>query len=362
MFSRSLLISLLAMLYSITSHADLEIYPAKGEPGISAGPGKVELIRPMMAFPEIYVSGDMSMELVDKLRHIAISAKPNTSDFGLIYLDSVGGNYNSGLAMGKLIYDLGYSTKIGKRTDHQDSGAAQCRSACTDAFLGGRFRYMDEGSKIGFHRIYSDQETYTADDFAQAQIATAKHAEYLRKMGVSPDLLGLMVKKGRNDFEFLSTDQATQLNVIDSGAKSPTWIIEGEGGAVELIGTQVRDIGFIQLTASCHPGQKVLLTSTASPAAFAIPVGSAPTTLTFLVDDHPLNTYKMKSAGTTLQHSLSLSFIPQADALNKLSHSSSIGISIDYPNKNTPLTLTLNSVHARKKMSSFFKLCTVLGT
>lgn len=91
------------------------------------------------AVETIMLSGDVDKVMVLKLKN-AIAMYPNLKT---ITLDSPGGYVHIGFEIGHLIRDNGLNTYI--------YNGDSCASACTYIFMGGKYRGMQFGARLGFH-------------------------------------------------------------------------------------------------------------------------------------------------------------------------------------------------------------------
>ncbi|SDE95636.1 Transcriptional regulatory protein, C terminal [Variovorax sp. CF079] len=70
------------------------------------------------------------------------------------YLHSPGGNLMEGMRLGRVIRKYGLTTYVGRyRGEGEKSLSGHCYSACSLSFLGGSYRYVNEGSSYGVHRL-----------------------------------------------------------------------------------------------------------------------------------------------------------------------------------------------------------------
>ena len=70
----------------------------------------------------------------------------NRVAFDEIWLYSGGGNLDEGIAIGELFQRLQVTVRVPDK--------AYCVSACTIAFLGGFFRFIDEGASYEVHSLF----------------------------------------------------------------------------------------------------------------------------------------------------------------------------------------------------------------
>jgi len=87
----------------------------------------------------VMLSGDVDKAMLLKLKN-AIAKYPNLKT---IALDSPGGYVHIGFEIGHIIRENNLNTYI--------YGNGSCASACTYIFMGGKYRGMQFGGKLGFH-------------------------------------------------------------------------------------------------------------------------------------------------------------------------------------------------------------------
>lgn len=112
-----------------------------------------------------------------------------------------------------------------------------CASACSLAFLGGVYRYIDKGSTYAVHR-FSSVSGPSSGDIDTAQIVSAAIETYIREMGVDGGFFDLMVREGKTGATILREQELVSLNVINNGRMRPEWTIEAIEGGEYLRGVQ----------------------------------------------------------------------------------------------------------------------------
>ncbi|MGH7050730.1 MAG: hypothetical protein ACREE5_08795 [Acetobacteraceae bacterium] len=177
----------------------------------------------------------------------------------ILVLNSPGGDLDAGLAMGRIIRSKGLWTEVGTQVPmalgltpnlspayfpYVHSGntppfPGYCYSSCTVAFLGGVVRTVGYTSDYGVHRFYFEgqQQPSGAEAVAMGEDGMAEIAHYVKEMGVDPDFMQEMAKKGPNAVTHLSEQRMAQLNIT-----TPFWhtnwsIQEGDGGVFYYDGT-----------------------------------------------------------------------------------------------------------------------------
>jgi hypothetical protein len=136
-----------------------------------------------------------------------------------IYLNSPGGSYEEGIALGRFFHRAKIRTVV--------PANALCSSACTTAFLGGRdaetdkpWRAKSSTARLGFHsfKINWPDKDYTPQDMstaiARTQRMTLEMADYMTEVGASLQFLRARLKAPAAEMHFMSNEEALALGVI----------------------------------------------------------------------------------------------------------------------------------------------------
>ena len=159
------------------------------------------------------------IEAGDAMALQAYIAKLPEKKITVVYLNSLGGSLEEGMALGRFFHRAKIRTAvIGKDV--------VCSSACTTAFLGGRDRETAEpwrakGStaQLGFHSFKIDwvDKEYTAQDLSMAiartQRMTLAMADYMTEVGASLEFLRARLKATAASMNYMSNEEALSLGV-----------------------------------------------------------------------------------------------------------------------------------------------------
>lgn len=192
------------------------------------------------ALPEIYIEGRISEQTVKEFKDTV--SRHGLSDAKVVF-DSGGGSLDDAIELGYLIRDLGFSTSVGGYTQDWDkSKPAVCFSACTAAFLGGKYRYFKLPSEFGVHQyrsvgIYND---YQQSLESAVQAYSGKHLRYIKDMDVDTEFYEKTVAQSNDDIELLSLDELIQMRIVNDGALPPEWELSVVDSKPVLMGRQDR--------------------------------------------------------------------------------------------------------------------------
>lgn len=202
----------------------------------------------------IYADGPIDPGAPERLQKlIAANQLPPMS---VLYLNSPGGNLFAGMKLGQLLRKNGFFTQVMKRGPSESAGGSRgpipgvCLSACTLTYIGGVFRWLDPKAIYGVHRFFGSN-SFDAD---AAQVTSAAVVQYIRDMGVDPDLFAEMTKAGRDEINVLARGRLESLGVVNNGAERTRWSIESTGTAMYLKGERNTQYGINKFLLVCTQG------------------------------------------------------------------------------------------------------------
>jgi hypothetical protein len=172
----------------------------------------------------IYIDGDIRPNEGEILENEIV--KRGITRYSTIYLNSLGGSLYGGIELGRVIKRYGLSTSVGKPPNTEDAYGASgvCYSACTLAFLGGKFRYLTDDSLFGVHRFYSAEPSPDAE--ATAQIASAHIISYLTEVEIESNFFVQMTRASSDTIRIISKDQLVEMGVVNNGLGPTSWSIQ----------------------------------------------------------------------------------------------------------------------------------------
>jgi len=197
----------------------------------------------------VYLDGRIDAEAPERLTRALDGIKGRIS----IWLNSPGGNLFAGMQLGRVIREHGASTHI---IDSRTLLPGACFSACSLAFLGGVYRFNDNGARYGVHRASLRGGPRSGDPDLDQDLSSAIRA-YIREMGVDARLLDLWVKARPDEMYVLSEREAGSLGVVNNGRRPPEWSIARDPGGSRLRGRQVTADGTATMSFSCDKNQTV---------------------------------------------------------------------------------------------------------
>ncbi len=122
-------------------------------------------------------------------------------DRAIVALASPGGSVLSGLRMGQLIHDRGFSTLVPDR--------AVCASACGLVWLAGKRRFMEPEARIGFHAAYIVRRGRAQESGAGNALIGA----YLSRLGLTDRAILYVAQAAPDDMTWLTPSAAGRLGL-----------------------------------------------------------------------------------------------------------------------------------------------------
>ena len=175
----------------------------------------------MMQTNTVVADGDIVASTPEKFKEF-LDANQFDGSIRNVALNSNGGNLIAGLKLGRMIRKNSLGTTVAKypyvgKNDPKshDSMVGGCFSSCAFAFIGGQRRFMETGSRLGFHQFSSSKsllESNTQRQITQAaaQLIGADILEYIVAMDINP-LLYSKLSRALPD-EMFSPDTETMRN------------------------------------------------------------------------------------------------------------------------------------------------------
>ena len=208
----------------------------------------------------IYADGPIDVGAANRFKqlveHRGIASLSN------VYLNSPGGFIDTAIELGRLFRKYGMNTYIGKfdPVSNNPSENAYCFSACTLAYIGGKFRYMSEKSTYGVHRFYLNKDLPFQSDIAQ--ISSAQIIQYLTEFDISPSFFIEMTKAGPDQISVLSKKDLKKMGVVNDGASKTEWTIESYPGPTSgfyVKGERDTVYGINKFMVLCSPTNSLVL-------------------------------------------------------------------------------------------------------
>jgi hypothetical protein len=207
----------------------------------------------------IYLDGEFDIGADE--RFAAFLAKNDPPYTSTVIFNSAGGNPITAMKIGRLIRKRGYSVDVGKRQTGSDTtrsyGNGICFSACSLAYLGGRFRWLSSSSRYGVHRFWFDKPIENSVDITQ--IISVAISTYVHEMGISPSFNEAFVSAGKTEITEPSRKNLAAMRVVNDGFEPAKWTIESADGVNYLKGERDTVHGINKFILYCLSPRNVML-------------------------------------------------------------------------------------------------------
>ncbi|GAB0080082.1 hypothetical protein I4I80_24135 [Pseudomonas syringae pv. tomato] len=298
---------------------------------------------------DLYLDGRIDVHVMARLNNFAyLEGRKGV----VLHLNSFGGSTRAGLALGRRIRQLGFSTQVSVKAE----GSAQdragiCESACVLLFAGGRFRLIQPDSLVGVHQFAATDQVDSHEAMADAQIFSAATVNYFRDMGVSTQLFSLMAITPAREMHPLSVTDQVDLGLVNAGKEDAVWSIESDyGGALVVKGVQSTISSSVEFQMSCTAEQAIAL-------GVIVDSGTAGlNSADLLTDVRTLAGVPGQSVRTTVQ-TTEIEFLPGADQLHKIVGAKSFVVRLHYVNNRQSDYAIDVPAKAGALMAGFVRIC-----
>lgn len=208
---------------------------------------------------EIFLDGEIDNEADQRFANFLKTNAPDP--YSTVIFNSPGGNPLTAMKIGRMIRQNGFSVNVGRRAEMSNPvvtySGGQCFSACSLAYLGGRFRWMSETARYGVHRFWFSEPVKDSVDIAQ--IVSAAISTYVHEMGISPQFNEVFVSAGKSEMTEPSRAELERLRVTNNGFERTSWTLESQGGFNYLKGERDTVYGINKFILACPAPRSFLL-------------------------------------------------------------------------------------------------------
>jgi hypothetical protein len=204
----------------------------------------------------IYINGSITSSTAQEVDQYL--TKNHVPAMSMVVLNSPGGSLIGGMELGRVLRKHGMKTDVGVQLYENKIGSdgGYCMSACTLAYVGGVYRYLNKASHYGVHRFAFSQPQEGGVD--SAQIASALIVSYLREMEIDPELFNLSTMAANKDIYEPERDVLERLKIVNNGNNEPKWTVESADGYLYLKGVRDNIHGTQKFIVYCSQGQPYL--------------------------------------------------------------------------------------------------------
>lgn len=177
------------------------------------------------------------------LEFIAACGAPPRAD---LYIDSIGGDVDAAINIGRIVRDNWFSTHVGsyfidRKLQYIDEFLVPrkfidgvCMSAATLLYIGGRLRYLSKGARFGVHQF--SFRNPNPDLVGKSQILSSRIARYIADMGIGPDFLEISASVEAKSIRFIEHDKMRSMSIVTDGETPVVWSVEARNRTIYIKG------------------------------------------------------------------------------------------------------------------------------
>lgn len=279
--------------------------------------------RPMGTEHFLFLSGEIMEGDADRLEAQLSRIPFGPGSVARVILSSPGGSLVDGLAIGRAIAAL--PTTVTTDVGAGETRVSDCASACVFAFLGGHYRSLRPGSRLGVHQFYpTDDSGMTGAEGVQVgQVLSAEIVAYLSEMRVDPSFYRLMTQPLPEDILWVSAEDLDRFGVTTGAVRDQRVEYRNADGFFYLTLWQEGMYGENKLLLSCNDAGSVAFMAYLQPPDLGA-IATDPHTLSVSFDGAPGAPAMWDLIGTDETWAISL-FTLAPDQMARLATARSFG-------------------------------------
>jgi hypothetical protein len=204
--------------------------------------------------PLLHIEGPIEGGDAEELRRLMAELPEGPESFLLIALNSPGGDLREGLEIARMLQ----AANLQVVTDVLDrnGGPADCASSCALIYLGGDYRYLAEGSRLGVHqfRYVVERMAKQSQTTRDTQLLSAEITDLISAAYVDPAFFSLMGRTEADDLNWVDALLLEQLNFVNRDVAFQTSEFDLQNGLIEHVMTRTGLFGRNRITTRCVNG------------------------------------------------------------------------------------------------------------
>lgn len=214
----------------------------------------------------VHVEGELRSGDADQIREF-ISALRYTGDLRIhVTFNSPGGSLAEGLEIGRYLASL--PVTVTTNVSRGVGRAGECASACVFAYIGGHYRYLSEGSRIGVHQFYlGDGANLSASEgVVISQLMAGEIVAFLDANRVRPDFFTLISTVTPDRIHWVPETALREFRVVTGPIYDQAAEFRHVDGHYYLLLWQQSYYGENKMVAACAPPGEMVFSSYIQPA------------------------------------------------------------------------------------------------
>lgn len=183
-----------------------------------------------------------------------------------VSFNSPGGSLVEGLKIGRYLADLPVTVTTNVTRDLATPG--DCASACVFAYMGGQYRYLFPGSRLGVHQFYLGEtaDLSASEGVAVSQFLAGEIVEFIRNSRAKPEFFSLISSIDPDQIYWVPEEKLRDLRVVTDDIFDQKAEYKNVQGYFYLSLWQQSYYGENKMIAACVPGESMVFASYIQPA------------------------------------------------------------------------------------------------
>ena len=179
---------------------------------------------------------------------------------------SPGGSLTEGLRIGRYLAELPVTVTTSVKRNMLSPG--ECASACVFAYLGGDYRYLTSGSKLGIHQFYvkEDADLTVSEGVIISQILASEIVDLIDRSRVKSEFFSLISKVHPEDIFWVPEETLRGLRVVTGAISDQKSEYKQIQGLFYLLLWQQSYYGENKIAAACVSGGGMIFSFFIQPA------------------------------------------------------------------------------------------------
>lgn len=214
----------------------------------------------------VHVDGEIRRGDADQIREF-INALRYSDDLRVhVTFNSPGGSLAEGLEIGRYLASL--PVTVTTNVSRGVGIAGECASACVFAYIGGHYRYLSEGSRIGVHQFYlGDGANLTASEgVVISQVMAGEIVTFLSENRVRSDFFSLISTVTPDRIHWVTESDLREFRVVTGPIFDQAAEFRHVDGHYYLLLWQQSYYGENKIVAACAPPGEMVFSSYIQPA------------------------------------------------------------------------------------------------
>jgi hypothetical protein len=221
----------------------------------------------------LHIEGSIERGDAARIRDLTRGLPEGRNAILAVSLNSPGGDVQEGLDIARDFQGKDMQVVMDVMT--RDGKPGSCASACSYIFLGGSYRFLLDGSKLGVHqfRYVEDRLMPLSETTRDVQALSADITSLLSDARVDPGFFSLMGATAPEEMTWVDVETLERLNVVNRELDYQDNDFTLTRGQVQLVMTHIGLFGVNRLTALCAAGDVVFTSEILLSERLDIPAG-----------------------------------------------------------------------------------------